>query len=865
MSSEVAPKVQVLGRVRLEDDDADRTLGSGQARELLALLVCRRGHPVTTAQIVDTMWPDDPPATVTTIVHGLVRRIRQALGPTALVRDDDGYRLQLDPDDVDLWIVDRALADGDDATAVRLWHDPAFGRYATRPWALEAVEDIRARLRPELDDSGLLRMRRRVPVSRLVGRRRELNAVVAASRRSRLVSIVGLGGVGKTRLALEAARHLDVAAVLHVDVAAAPGPAASRVAAELGQATDARTDADLRAAASLIGRSRQLLLVDGCEHDITGMAGVIEFLLGQCPELHVIATSRTTLGVPGEHVVPLLPFADPENLRGDAVALLLDRAQGMGLVPTPADRARAAEICRACAGVPLAIELSASQLVFGVTAATGEASGPEATVTRVVDAAIAALSAPTASLARRAAGLVAGFTPDFAAAVLDGGATVGALHELVSSGLVVAETSGTSRRLRFLDEVRDALCQRANDDDRRRMRATVHALFDRVRTELSGPVSTAALSHALGELTNGEALLAGLVDGGARTEALRLATAMADTWAEDGQWSHGSTWLTSLLDDAGGDVDPLEAAAAVRALGAVSGTYAGSLQLAERFAPAAAVAHQAGDHALEAHLLLHLTNASGYAGHIDEAAEHAVRMARAAQRSGSDYLQVGVKSLQGMLDLVRGEPAAARDLLVHGADRMATLGATSDAARLRRLASIACRHGGDPEAALEQLELGARLAAEAHARGTLATIRTDIADLRVRLGLPGATGALVDALAAVLAVGNLRAAGLIRTRLGEGDRDPATIAQGVLDLWHSDRRWAGVSLVTLLEVLGEHHPLRRLGSSVAAALVQQWGAPLDAEERDRVGGHVDGVEPADSDALDELYEHLVTLAADRRA
>src|SRR5690606_14306543 len=95
-----------------------------------------------------------------------------------------------------------------------------------------------------------------------------------------------------------------------------------------------------------------------------GAALAVESLLAACPNLRIVATSQVPLGVPGEHVVPLLPFSAPGDARGDAVQLLLDRAQSMGLAVTPEDRARAAQICARAAGVPLAIELGVTDLLL---------------------------------------------------------------------------------------------------------------------------------------------------------------------------------------------------------------------------------------------------------------------------------------------------------------------------------------------------------------------------------------------------------------------------------------------------------------------------------------------------------------------
>ena len=143
-----------------------------------------------------------PPAT---IVHGLVRRIRGALGAEAVLSDAAGYHLGPGVDDVDLW--ERARPDRGRRARRRAGVLAGAGLRALRRspmGARAAVEPARAVVEP--DPEALLRTRRRVPVRRLIGRRRELAAVQAGLRHSRVVTIVGMGGVGKTRLALEVAR-----------------------------------------------------------------------------------------------------------------------------------------------------------------------------------------------------------------------------------------------------------------------------------------------------------------------------------------------------------------------------------------------------------------------------------------------------------------------------------------------------------------------------------------------------------------------------------------------------------------------------------------------------------------------------------
>lgn len=207
----------------------------------------------------------------------------------------------------------------------------------------------------------------RTPLTSLVGRRELLDALAARLRRRRLVTLVGPGGVGKTRLAIEAARaileaeHKDVRLVELADVADGDG-IASTIAAGLGLPISGDPKSDLaRIVEFLCGRST-LVVLDNCEHLIDAAARVAQDLLELCPTMRILATSRERLGVPGEVTCPVPPLSIP-----DAVALFVERGAAVAPALEPAGERDASwplleSICARLDGLPLAIELAASRL-----------------------------------------------------------------------------------------------------------------------------------------------------------------------------------------------------------------------------------------------------------------------------------------------------------------------------------------------------------------------------------------------------------------------------------------------------------------------------------------------------------------------
>ena len=202
-----------------------------------------------------------------------------------------------------------------------------------------------------------------------IGRDAELAEVQAALREHRVVTLTGVGGVGKTRLAQEVAAGLADEfpdGVWFFELAAVADPAAvpDAVAAVLGITQQPGKSVAESVAAALEGRVR-LLVIDNCEHVLDAAADLIEAILAHSATVRILATSREGLAVPDEQVWPVRSLDATAGIDSAAVSLFVERAQGMapGFSMVDGDEAAAVtEICQRLDGIPLAIELAASRM-----------------------------------------------------------------------------------------------------------------------------------------------------------------------------------------------------------------------------------------------------------------------------------------------------------------------------------------------------------------------------------------------------------------------------------------------------------------------------------------------------------------------
>jgi predicted ATPase len=240
-----------------------------------------------------------------------------------------------------------------------LAHDPALAATATPTVEVAGPPVDVTRPQP---DSNLP-----VPAAPLIGRTTEVDATASLVRQHRIVTVVGPGGVGKTRVAIEAARSLrrefdDGVQLVELAPVGDAADVSTAVASALGVEAEVGAGASTkpleRLSEFLAGR-HMLLVLDNCEHVVGEAARLVEHVAGRCPELHVIATSREPLMIGGEALWPLAPLE-----LDSAVALFMARAHAVApaFETTPVTSATVRDICDRLDCLPLAIELAAARM-----------------------------------------------------------------------------------------------------------------------------------------------------------------------------------------------------------------------------------------------------------------------------------------------------------------------------------------------------------------------------------------------------------------------------------------------------------------------------------------------------------------------
>jgi predicted ATPase len=319
----------------------------------------------------------------------------------------------------------------------------------------------------------------RAATTSFIGRESEVAELQAAVKAHRLVTLTGVGGVGKTRLALEvAARLVDEFpdGVWFFELAAVTDPAAvpDAVAAVLGITQQPGKSVSESVAAALEGRVR-LLVFDNCEHVRDAAADLVEAILTQSATVRIVATSREELGIADEQLWPVPSLDVAAGIDSAGVALFVERARNVApdFSITEADEASVVEICRRLDGIPLAIELAASRMAamtpievqdrldhrFRLLVDSRRGLERHHTLRHAIASSYELLDEPEKRLLERCSVFAGGFDQQSACAIagsdeVDDYAVLDLLHALVRKSLLVADRSAGRTRFSMLETIR---------------------------------------------------------------------------------------------------------------------------------------------------------------------------------------------------------------------------------------------------------------------------------------------------------------------------------------------------------------------------------------------------------------------------
>lgn len=554
----------------------------------------------------------------------------------------------------------------------------------------------------------------RVQLTSFIGREREMADVRQLLSSARLVTLLGSGGAGKTRLALQVAADLLEAyadGVWLIELAPISDPALvpQTVASTLGLREPARQAAD-----SLVDflQSKSLLLVmDNCEQVLAATADLCALLLRRCPRLRILATSRETLGIAGEtsYRVPSLSLPDPQHLPSPetmnqfaAIRLFVERT----VLYQPAFRVTTGnlkaitELCRRLDGIPLAIELAAARIkVLTVeqiaarlddrfrllTGGTRTSLPHHQTLRAAMDWSHDLLPEDERALFRRLAVFMGGFTLEAAEGVCTGGGMEAAhvldlLARLVDKSLVVVdEGHGTESRYRLLETIRQYALDRLVESGeagevRTRHRDFFLALTERAEPELRGPEQKVWLDRLELEHDNFRAALEwARADPHGGEAGLRLAGALWWFWEVRGYWTEGRQWLRGALSHAG-DVSTAARVNVLNAAGALALRH-GDGNEAQTFANESLVlSRQLGDKRGAASCLVILGIQACRLEQYKEAEALGGESLNLSQELGDNWGTAWARSILGIVARQEGEHARARTLLEESLVQMRAMG-----------------------------------------------------------------------------------------------------------------------------------------------------------------------------------------------
>ncbi|MGW0838775.1 ATP-binding protein [Streptomyces sp. NPDC002787] len=403
-----------------------------------------------------------------------------------------------------------------------------------------------------------------------VGRRREMAEIRRRLGTARLLTLTGVGGVGKTRLALESAaasRKGFADGVWLVDLSAVQDPAAvAAVTATALGIPDLSARPLLEQLADHLAERHCLIVLDNCEHLVDACAELADTLLSAAPGLRVLATSRHTLGMSGEHVFTVAPLSVPD----EAVELLRDRAAASRpeFDVTDANREAVTRLCAHLDGLPLAIELAASRLrtltveqvaerledrFTLLTGGSRTARPRQRTLRALIDWSYELCAPAERLLWNRLSVFAGGFALDAAEAVGAGegiprGDVLDLLDRLVAQSVVLVDEREGQPRYRMLETIRQYGTRRLAESGEERRVGLIHLDFyrrlaERIADGWYGPGQEEGLARLRAEHAN---LRTALEHSDPRT-AQALVAALRFHWCADGFLGEGRRWLDRAL------------------------------------------------------------------------------------------------------------------------------------------------------------------------------------------------------------------------------------------------------------------------------------------------------------------------------
>ena len=530
------------------------------------------------------------------------------------------------------------------------------------------------------------------PATPLVGREQELRELsdLLTQQGVRLLTLTGIGGVGKTRLAVEVAQEAsglfpDGAAFVGLAPLADPSLVVSTVLRSLGVA-EAQGRTPTEALIDHLKDKALLLVLDNLEH-LLGVAPDVSALIDACPRLVVLATSRAPLRLRGEREYPVPPLALPSSTRSPSEEeilaspsglLFVERAQATspGFEITPENASSVAAICWRLAGLPLALELAAAKarfldpvaLLSRLDQALSSAWArdlPERqrTMRSTLDWSHDLLSEPEQELFQRLSVFAGGFILEAAEAVGAAGNVGGEddvldlLGSLVEQSLVVTEVAGGyEMRYGMLEPVRQYALERLEEnreaeETRRQHAAFFLGLAERADPEVRGPRQVEWLERLEQENDNLRAAMSWALSTGDYDTAVRLGWALQHFWWMRGHHREGRRWMEATLEHA---LPPALRARVLLVAGSMAYAYGDYPAAGEHWREALHLSRREGDVLAEAY-------AWGLMGLVEmvhpdyEAASSLEKGIALFERCGEEYLASVLRVFLGMMLLMQGE------------------------------------------------------------------------------------------------------------------------------------------------------------------------------------------------------------------